>query len=112
MLWDPVRYDETCPSSDGACAVVIGDEAGGAGPPTARRPGSRARRCAPSRRCSPAATRSTRGRAGLRGGAVAQAGITTPAQQIDVAEMYVPFSWFEPMWLENLGFPRPATAGS
>ena len=27
MLWDPVRYDETCPSSDGACAVVIGDEA-------------------------------------------------------------------------------------
>src|SRR5688572_20807960 len=27
MLWDPVRYDETCPSSDGACAIVIGDEA-------------------------------------------------------------------------------------
>ena len=27
MLWDPVRYDETCPSSDGACAVVIGDAA-------------------------------------------------------------------------------------
>ena len=27
MLWDPVRYDETCPSSDGACAVVIGDQA-------------------------------------------------------------------------------------
>src|SRR5699024_5873814 len=27
MLWDPIRYDETCPSSDGACAMVIGDEA-------------------------------------------------------------------------------------
>ena len=27
MLWDPVRYDETCPSSDGACAVVLGDQA-------------------------------------------------------------------------------------
>src|SRR5205807_1246058 len=26
----------------------------------------------------------------------------------DLAEIYVPFSWFEPMWLENLGF---ATAG-
>ncbi len=26
MLWDPIRYDETCPSSDGACALVIGDE--------------------------------------------------------------------------------------
>src|SRR5216117_3783050 len=31
MLWDPIRYDETCPSSDGACAVVIGDEAAAAG---------------------------------------------------------------------------------
>ena len=27
-----------------------------------------------------------------------------PLQEIDVAELYVPFSWFEPMWLENLGF--------
>src|SRR3954454_14468225 len=26
MLWDPIRYDETCPSSDGACAIVLGDE--------------------------------------------------------------------------------------
>src|ERR1700739_1973457 len=25
MLWYPVRADETCPSSDGACAVVSGD---------------------------------------------------------------------------------------
>jgi acetyl-CoA C-acetyltransferase len=33
-----------------------------------------------------------------------QAGITDPLEQIDVAEIYVPFSWFEPMWLENLGF--------
>src|SRR6188508_1798185 len=23
MLWDPIRFDETCPSSDGACALVI-----------------------------------------------------------------------------------------
>jgi acetyl-CoA C-acetyltransferase len=34
----------------------------------------------------------------------AQAGVTDPPNQIDVAEIYVPFSWFEPMWLENLGF--------
>jgi acetyl-CoA C-acetyltransferase len=33
-----------------------------------------------------------------------QAGITDPRAQLDVAEIYVPFSWFEPMWLENLGF--------
>jgi hypothetical protein len=29
MMWDPVRYLESCPSSDGACAVVLTDEAGG-----------------------------------------------------------------------------------
>src|SRR6185312_16506430 len=30
----------------------------------------------------------------------AQAGITDPLGQIDCAELYVPFSWYEPMWLE------------
>ena len=29
MMWDPIRYLESCPSSDGACAVVITDEDGG-----------------------------------------------------------------------------------
>ena len=33
-----------------------------------------------------------------------QAGISVPRQEIDVAELYVPFSWYEPMWMENLGF--------
>ena len=33
-----------------------------------------------------------------------QAGITNPIEEIDAAEIYVPFSWFEPMWLESLGF--------
>lgn len=33
-----------------------------------------------------------------------QAGITDPRRDIDVAEVYVPFSWFEPKWIENLGF--------
>jgi acetyl-CoA C-acetyltransferase len=33
-----------------------------------------------------------------------EAGITNPRVEIDVAEVYVPFSWYEPMWLENLGF--------
>ena len=27
MLWDPVRYLETCPSSDGACAMVLRERA-------------------------------------------------------------------------------------
>ena len=39
----------------------------------------------------------------------AQAGITDPRRQIDVAEVYVPFSWYEAMWLENLGFAEEGT---
>ena len=34
----------------------------------------------------------------------AQAGITDPINDVDVLECYVPFSWYEPMWLENLGY--------
>ena len=26
LLWDPIRYAETCPSSDGAAAMVIGSK--------------------------------------------------------------------------------------
>ena len=29
MLWDPIRYSETCPSSDGAIALILTNEAGG-----------------------------------------------------------------------------------
>ena len=42
-----------------------------------------------------------------------QAGITDPRREVDCVEMYVPFSWFEPMWLENLALRRArARAGS
>jgi acetyl-CoA C-acetyltransferase len=37
----------------------------------------------------------------------AKAGIANPREEIDCAEIYVPFSWFEPMWLENLFFAPP-----
>jgi acetyl-CoA C-acetyltransferase len=30
-----------------------------------------------------------------------QVGITNPREQIDMAELYVPFSWYEPIWLEG-----------
>jgi acetyl-CoA C-acetyltransferase len=33
-----------------------------------------------------------------------QAGIEDPARDLDVAEIYEPFSWIEVMWYENLGF--------
>jgi acetyl-CoA C-acetyltransferase len=37
-----------------------------------------------------------------------KAGIANPREEIDCAEIYVPFSWFEPMWMENLGFAEEA----
>ncbi len=103
MLWDPIRYDETCPSSDGACAVVIGDEAAA---DAVDRP---AWILATTMRTEPttfAGRDQVNPRAGRDAAAAlwADAGISDPMAEVDVAEIYVPFSWFEPMWLENLGF--------
>jgi acetyl-CoA C-acetyltransferase len=107
MLWDPIRYDETCPSSDGACAVVIGDEAAGDAARSAGRQPAWIQ--ATALRTEPLmfpGRDQVNPRAGRDAAAAlwAQAGITDPLDELDVAEIYVPFSWFEPMWLENLGF--------
>ena len=104
MVWEPVRRLESCPASDGACAMVLTDEAGGDRSPN-----------------KPAWIHGTAIRSELgqfpgrdpvnpKGGqdcaadVFKQAGITDPRREVDVIEMYVPFSWYEPMWLENLGF--------
>ncbi len=103
MLWDPIRYDETCPSSDGACAMVIANE------DTARAASDPAWIHGTVMRSEPT-TAAERDQVNPQAGREAaaalwkQAGITDPVREIDAAEIYVPFSWFEPMWLENLGF--------
>jgi acetyl-CoA C-acetyltransferase len=104
MLWDPIRYLETCPSSDGACAMVLADEDA-----AARAPGPPAWVHGTAMRSEPtmfAGRDQVNPRAGRDCAAelYRQAGITDPRREIDVAEIYVPFSWFEPMWMENLGF--------
>jgi acetyl-CoA C-acetyltransferase len=104
MLWDPIRYLETCPSSDGACALVLSDEAGAKKAP--RPPAwvlGGAMRSEPTMFSGRNLVDPRAGR-DCAADLYRQAGITNPRQQIDVAELYVPFSWFEPMWLENLGF--------
>lgn len=103
MLWEPVRYSETCPSSDGACAMVIADADGAAASPNpawihAGAMRSEANNFPGRDEVSPAASRE------CAADLWRQAGITDPRREIDVIEMYVPFSWYEPMWLENLGF--------
>ncbi|WP_426571983.1 thiolase domain-containing protein [Aquihabitans sp. McL0605] len=110
MLWDPIRYAETCPSSDGACALVLGsekvaDEAAAQGRKPAWIQGT-AMRSEPTL----SAERDTvlpLGGALCAADVYKQAGITNPRKDVDAVEMYVPFSWFEPMWLENLGFAEP-----
>ena len=104
MLWDPIRYLETCPSSDGACAMVLTNESS-----AARAPRPPAWVHASAMRSEPVMF-SGRDQVNPQAGKdcardlYAQAKITNPMREIDAAELYVPFSWFEPMWLENLGF--------
>jgi len=104
MLWDPIRYLETCPSSDGAVAMVLTNER------HARRArGSVAWVHSTAMRSEPlifAGRDQVNPQAGqdCAREVFHVAGIKNPADEIDVAEIYVPFSWFEPMWLENLGF--------
>ncbi len=98
LLWDPIRYLETCPSSDGAVAMVLSSDAS-----TCRNP---AWVLGTSVRSEPllfAGRDEVNPRAGQLCGAdcYAEAGVTP--DQLDCAELYVPFSWYEPMWLENLG---------
>jgi acetyl-CoA C-acetyltransferase len=104
MMWEPLRYLESCPSSDGACAVVLTNEAGGNAAAADGRPpawilGASSRSEPPS----------FPGRDPVRPAACVraawdvyeQAGITNPREQIDMAELYVPFSWHEAIWLEG-----------
>ncbi|MEV6344377.1 thiolase domain-containing protein [Actinoplanes sp. NPDC051851] len=103
MLWDPIRYLESCPSSDGSCAIVV---SGAAAARRAPRPPAWIHGMAFRTETGHAAGRDeVNPLAGRECAADAyrQAGITDPAREIDVAELYVPYSWYEPMWLENTG---------
>jgi acetyl-CoA C-acetyltransferase len=110
MLWNPIRFLECCPSSDGACAMVLTNErnANSGSNKPAWIHGTAIR----SEPLGMAGRDEVNPRAGRDCAAdlYNQAGITDPRAQIDLAEIYVPFSWYEPMWLENLGF-APEGAG-
>jgi len=98
MLWDPIRYLETCPSSDGACALVLSaDTAGCTNPAWVHATGMRSEPMLFAGRDEV----NPRAGADCAKSVYKDAGITP--DQLDCAEIYVPFSWYEPMWLENLG---------
>ena len=101
MLWDPLHFLESCPSSDGAAAMVLTSE-----DKVQRSPNPPAWVLAHAKRTefSSFPGRDTiRIKAGLdcAEALYKKAGITNPRKQIDAAELYVPFSWYEPMWLEG-----------
>ena len=104
VLWDPIRYGETCPSSDGACALVIGSE------DVARRAPHKPAWIRSGASYAEAMWAPGRDQVSPRAGKMCAkavydgAGIKNPWKEIDTAEIYVPFAWFEAMWLENLGF--------
>jgi acetyl-CoA C-acetyltransferase len=104
MLWDPIRFLESCPSSDGACAMVIASEelADQADKQPAWIRGV-AMRSEPTMYAGREEVNPQAGR-DCAADVYQQAGVTDPRRDLDCAEIYVPFSWYEPMWLENLGF--------
>jgi acetyl-CoA C-acetyltransferase len=106
MLWDPIRYLETCPSSDGACALVIANEENTA---KATKQPAWIQATAMRSEATSFAGRDQVNPQASRDAAAAlwkAAGITNPREEIDCCEIYVPFSWFEPMWMESLGFAK------
>ncbi len=107
MLWDPIRYLETCPSSDGACAMVM------------EREGLASKRSGPVAWIHATEMRSEPTMFSGRDQVMPQAsldnarnlykkaGITNPRKELDCAEIYVPFSWYEPMWMEGMLITEP-----
>jgi acetyl-CoA C-acetyltransferase len=107
MLWDPIRFLESCPSSDGAAAAVLTNEAGAGR--SSKSPAWVAATAVRSELGQFPGRDTVRPRAGVECArdVYQQAAIANPRQDIDVAELYVPFSWYEPMWLEGHGIAEP-----
>ncbi len=100
----PFAFGETCPSSDGACAMVLSSEKfadhGSARPAWIHATEMRSEpTIMPGRdEVNPRAGRD------CAAALYKKAGITNPRKEFDCAEIYVAFSWFEPMLAETLGF--------
>ena len=101
MLWDPIRFLESCPSSDGAAAAVLTNSSGVAR--SSRKPAWLAASSIRSELGQFPGRDTVKPQAGVDCAidVYKQAGITSPLTDIQAAELYVPFSWYEPMWLEG-----------
>ncbi len=110
-LADPIKHLDCSPVSDGAAAIIIVREGVAA---KAKTPPIWIKGMA---HCSDAfflgdrdlAESPALGKAAYR--AFEMAGITDPAKEIDLVELYDAFSYMEPLWLEGMGFCGSGSGG-
>ena len=110
MISHPIRLLDMCPTSDGACAVILGSDR------AIRKHGGKA---AYIQAVESAHNRTYVGDVPGVGGNVVEslkvaairaykkAGITNPIAELDVAEIYEPCSYALLQWMEYLGFADP-----
>jgi acetyl-CoA C-acetyltransferase len=101
ILWDPLTFLESCPSSDGACSLIISSEDSVDSNQTPAWILGTSVRSEPTMYVGRDVVNPIAGTECAKD-VYHQAGILDPRKEIDCAEIYVPFSWYEPMWLENL----------
>lgn len=114
LLFAPIRRDMACPQTSGGAAVVMvsAERAATIARPVAWIDGFAARSNTYFLGDKMGAAADNDHGSFLElsraaAAAYAQAGITDPARQIDVAEPYIPFATMEPIAVEALGFSEP-----
>lgn len=109
MLAYPIKLGDICPRSDGACAVVF--SADGIAQKIARKPAwVKAVSVRHSYTWFGDSTDYEKGLVSLQRAsreAYKAAGITRPADELDVAELYLPYTYAGLKWIEDLGFCGP-----
>ena len=112
MLAYPIKLGDICPRSDGACAVVLA--ADGIAQKIARKPAwFKAAAVRHTYTWFGDSTDYNKGLVSLRRAskdAYAQAGIAEPVAELDVAELYLPYTWAGLKWIEDIGFCGPGEA--
>ncbi|MEZ5174983.1 MAG: thiolase family protein [Acidimicrobiia bacterium] len=113
MLAEPLRLLDMCPQSDGAAAIVVasGDTARVRGKATAWVHGAATRHDQPYLGDLDRRLVTTRALRSAAASAYAQAGITKPIADFDVAEIYEPATYAELAWYEALGLCEDGEAG-
>lgn len=103
MLWDPFRLLESCPTSDGAAAMVFAAEE--IAPKLSRKPVWVKSAVAMTEASTMSLGMKTMPPAAVECAkrAYARAGISHPLKDLQMAEIYTPFSWLEFIIYEGLG---------